>query len=319
MWTKEKVLEESSKLTTMKEWRENKALSSAADRFGIRAEATKHIPRDVKQYKKDITKQEIVEIASLCSNRQELQKGHPSLYKKLTKEDLLVIFGPPYEVSKAHSNEYLLAEAKKFYTRNSLKSSNPNIYNTIRKRGLEKQAFEHMGKPKCLPYTFEELRKEALKYTTKQTFKLNSYGHYQAACKHKDFKEICSHMVPGKIATNYDKPMWLYVVKITTLDNSIPTVFKVGITKRSHILDRFWIDYSKSKTNIEVLFKHKYKTGKEAFDMEQSIIKEFSNYSYTGVSPLINTKTSEMFTVDITSRPIGVGIRDCNTNGEPIE
>lgn len=317
MWTKEKVLEESSKLTTMKEWRENKALSSAANRFGIRAEATKHIPRDVKQYKKDITKQEIIEIASLCSNRQELQKEHPSIYKKLTKEDLLVIFGPPYKVSKVHSDEFLLTEAKKFNSRNSLKTLNPNVYNTIRKRGLTKQAFEHMGKPKCLPYTFEELRKEALKYTNKQTFKLNSYNAYQAAYRHEKFKDICSHMMPGKIATNYDKPMWLYVVKITTLDESIPVVYKIGITKRSYILDRFWIDYIKSKTSIEVLFKHKYKTGKEAFDMEQSIIKEFSNYSYKGVSPLIRTKTTEMFTKDITVTELG--IRDCHPNGEPIE
>ena len=317
MWTKEKVLEESSKLTTMKEWRKNKALSSAADRLGIRAEATKHIPREVKQYKKDITKQEIFDIANLCANRQNFQKEHPSLYKKLTKEDLLLIFGPPYEVSKVYSDEFLLAEAKKFNTRNSLKVSNPNVYNTIRKRNLTKQAFEHMDLPKCVPYTFEELRKEALKYTTKQTFKLNSYGHYQAACRHENFKEICSHMIPGKIATNYDKPMWLYVVKIVTLDESIPVIYKIGITKRSYILDRFWIDYTKSKTSIEVLFKHKYKTGKEAHDMEQSLIKEFSNYSYKGHSPLIRTKTTEMFTVDITK--VGIGLRDYDTNGQPKE
>ena len=74
MWTKEKVLKEASKLKTMKEWRKNKALSSAADRLGIRAEATKHIPREVKQYKKDITKQEIMVIANLCTNRQNFQK-----------------------------------------------------------------------------------------------------------------------------------------------------------------------------------------------------------------------------------------------------
>ena len=174
-----------------------------------------------------------------------------------------------------------------------------------------------MGKPKCLPYTFEELRQEALKYTTKQSFKLNSYSAYQAAYRHERFKDICSHMMPGKIATNYDIPMWIYVVKITTLNESIPVVYKIGITKRSYILDRFWIDYVKSKTSIEVLFKHKYKTGKEAFDMEQSIIKEFSNYSYTGVSPLIRTKTTEMFTKDITVTELG--LRDCDSNGQAKE
>lgn len=317
MWTKEKVLEEASKLTTMKELEENKALSSAAFRLGIRDEATKHIPRNRKQYKKDITKKEMLDIAKSYENRKEFQKEHSSLYKNLTKEDLMSVFGPPQKTSIKYSEEFLLAEAKKFCTRNSLKVSNPNIYNIIRKRGLIEKAFEHMNSPKNAPYTYEELRREALKYTTKQAFKLGSYNQYQAACRHTNFKEICSHMVPGKIATNYDKPMWLYVVKITTLDNSIPTVFKVGITKRSHILDRFWIDYTKSKTSIEVLFKHKYQTGKEAHAMEQDIIKEFCDYSYKGPSPLIGTKTTEMFTKNITFS--GVGLRACDQSGEPTE
>ena len=52
MWTKEKVLEEASKLTTMKELEENKTLSSAAFRLGIRDEATKHIPRSRNSTKK---------------------------------------------------------------------------------------------------------------------------------------------------------------------------------------------------------------------------------------------------------------------------
>ena len=317
MWTKEKVLEEASKLTTMKELEENKALSSAAFRLGIRDEATKHIPRNRKQYKKDITKKEMLDIAKSYENRKEFQKEHSSLYKNLTKEDLMLVFGPPQKAPIKYSEEFLLAEAKKFCTRNSLKVSNPNIYNIIRKRGLIEKAFEHMNSPKNAPYTYEELRREALKYTTKQAFKLGSYNQYQAACRHTNFKEICSHMVPGKIATNYDKPMWLYVVKITTLDNSIPTVFKVGITKRSYILDRFWRDYNKSKTSIEVLFKHKYQTGKEAHAMEQEIIKEFSEYSYTGESPLLRTKTTEMFTTDITR--VGISLRACGQSGEPTE
>lgn len=317
MWTKEKVLEEASKLTTMKEFRENKALSSAASRLGIRTEAIKHIPRDRKQYKKGITKKEMLDIAKTCKNRKEFEKEHSSLYKKLTKEDLALVFGPPQKTAIKYSEEFLLAEAKKYCTRNSLKTSNPNIYNIIRKRGLAEKAFEHMDKPKCLPYTFEELRKEALKYTTKQSFKLNSYGAYQAACRHERFKDICSHMMPGKIATNYDEPMWLYVVRITTLDESIPVIYKIGITKRSHILDRFWIDYVKSKTDIEVLFRHKYQTGKEAHTMEQEIIKEFYDYSYKGSSPLIRTKTTEMFTKNITFSDIG--LRACDSNAEPLE
>ena len=106
MWTKEKVLEEASKLTTMKELEENKALSSAAFRLGIRDEATKHIPRSRKQYKKDITKKEMLDIAKSYENRKEFQKEHSSLYKNLTKEDLMLVFGPPQKTPIKYSEEF---------------------------------------------------------------------------------------------------------------------------------------------------------------------------------------------------------------------
>lgn len=318
MWTKELVLEKAANIKTMKEWRANKALSSAASRLNIREEATKHIPRE-RVVKYDFTENEIIDLAKQFSSRESFSKAYSSLYKKLTKTQLSELFGNPHMYKQVYSDEELLTIALNFKSRNELKLKNVSVYNMIRLRNLQTLAFAHMSKPKCLPYTFEELRKEALKYTTKQTFKLNSYGHYQAACRHKNFKDICDHMIPGKIAINYDASLWLYIVKIKTLDNSLPVVYKIGITKRSYILDRFWTDYKRDKTHIEVLAKTKFSTGKEAYDLEQYFKLSFMQFKYNGISPLLNTRTTEMFTVDITRTSIGLGVRNCDQNGQPLE
>ena len=318
MWTKALVLEKAANIKTMEEWRANKALSSAASRLKIREEATKHIPRErVTTY--SLTENEIIQLARQFTSRESFRKAYSSLYKKLTVEQLSELFGPPHSIKHKYSNDELIVEALKFKSRNELKLKNANVYNAIRLRNLQNLAFSHMDEPKCVKYTYEQLRKEALKYTSKQNFKFGNYGAYQASCRHERFKEICSHMLPNKIATNYDNPMWLYIVKIITLDNTLPIVYKIGITKRPYILDRFWIDYRKNKTCIEVLAKTKFTKGIDAYNLEQEFKLEFNKFKYTGVSPLINTKTSEMFTIDITSKPVGIGLRDCDETGEPLE
>ena len=65
------------------------------------------------------------------------------------------------------------------------------------------------------------------------------------------------------------------------------------------------------------MYTSKTKTGKEAHAMEQDIIKEFCDYAYKGPSPLIITKTTEMFTKNITFS--GIGLRACDSNAEPLE
>ena len=315
MWTKEKVFEEVSKLTTIKEFQSNKALVSAASRLGIYKECSNKLISIRNKYPEDMSLSDIKHIAMQFNTREEFKKAHSSLYKRFTKEQLAELYGSPGSIKIKYLKEDLINEAKKYSTRNALKIENPNLYNTIRKRKLTEEAFYHMESPKCVKYTFEELQTEALKYTTKQTFKLSNYGMYQAACKHKDFESMCSHMIPGKIATNYHKPMWLYIVKITTLNNSLPIAYKVGITKRSYILDRFWTDYVKKDTVIEVLFKIKYNTGREAHTKEQEIINQYKDYKYTEESPLLRTRTSEMFTIDVSK---GICLRDCDSAGEPL-
>ena len=49
--------------------------------------------------------------------------------------------------------------------------------------------------------------------------------------------------------------------------------------------------------------------------MEQDVIKEFCDYAYKGPSPLLRTKTTEMFTTDITR--VGISLRACDLKGNP--
>jgi len=298
MWTTTKVFEETAKLTTLQEFRSNKALSSAAYRLGIYKEATVSLDRQVRDNLANMSIEDIKVIAKTYTSRATFTKEHSAMYKMLGKEGLIEVFGK-YRAPLNYTDDYLLNTARKYSTRGGLKKELPNIYNLIRKRNLQNIVFAHMESPKCVKYTEEELRHEAIKYTTKNTFKLKNYGMYQAACKHPAFDSICSHMLPGTIATNYNKPMFLYIVKITTIATS-DTVYKVGITKRSYILDRFWVDYNKCDTSIEVLAKTKFNLGRDAYDVEQYIKQQFKVWIYTGASPLLRTKTTEMFTKNIT-------------------
>lgn len=299
MWTKESVFNEASKYTDVYDFRQNKAVCSAASRLGIYAEVTAHMTK--KRLSKPTSIIEAITRAKNYSSRTDCSLKDYSAYEMLSEDNKNAIFGPYANRREAKlSKQEIIEIASKFKTRSEFKVNAPLAYRIANKdKEISNIIYELLEPQKNRKYTYIELRTEAIKYSTKQSFKLGSYSHYQAACRNDRFNDICNHMVPGKIATNYLKPMYLYVVKIITIDNSIPPIYKIGITKRPYILDRFWSDYIKEKTTIEVLFKHKYNIGLEAFEMEQSIIKEFSRFKYNGISPLLKTQTSEMFTKDI--------------------
>ena len=316
MWTVEKILQEARKCTTLKEFRQNKALVSAACRLNIYNTAIMGLARS--RLNKPKTKEEALLRGSKFTSRTECYSNDYPAYISLDENDKNILYGILHTIRVKWSDENILSEAKKYKTITSFKKGSSGAYQAMLKnKNIKNEVYLILEPSKSKKHSFENLQKEALKYSTKQEFKLGSYSHYQAACRHKDFTKICQHMTPGKIATNYKNPMWLYIVKITTKDGSLPTVYKVGVTKRSYILDRFWIDYTKSKTEVEVLFKHKYSVGLEAYNLEQEIIKEFSEYRYTGESPLLRTKTTEMFTTDITR--VGISLRACDSNAEPLE
>lgn len=94
----------------------------------------------------------------------------------------------------------------------------------------------------------------------------------------------CSH-------TYTDLPTILYYLRVTV--GKIKT-YKIGITSSS-IANRY---EARDLKNIEILQEWKYANGKDAYEIEQKILKDNKKYKYTGL-PLLVSGNSELFTKDV--------------------
>lgn len=214
------------------------------------------------------------------------------------------------------TTDALSKEALKYSKRNDFKKGSSGAYQAACKAGVIDEVCAHMTASQKA-WSLQEVEMEAKKYTRRNEFKRNSYGAYQSASRQGVLNDICTHMEYEHSTFNYDNPAYLYYVKIITKDASIPDVYKIGITGRSYILDRFYNDYLVTTTEVVVIHKVKFAKGIDAFNKEQEIKKMYSEYRYNGVSPLVNTKTSEMFASDL--QGIGQYFNPCHKDDELLE
>jgi len=84
-------------------------------------------------------------------------------------------------------------------------------------------------------------------------------------------------------------PSILYYVKVNGGE-----AYKVGITSKS-LKSRFT---SEELSRIEVLQVIEFDTGKEAFEAEQTILKEYKEFKYVGEDLLVSGNT-ELFSIDV--------------------
>lgn len=121
-------------------------------------------------------------------------------------------------------------------------------------------------------------------------------------CKlHGKFNQVVSDHLKGRgcpsCATSGFKtalPAILYYLKIQH-DNK--TLYKVGITNNS-IEERFT---AKDRELITVLHQVHYKSGQDAYNEEQRILKQFKEFKYTGPDVLSSGNT-ELFTDNVFSK-----------------
>ena len=187
--------------------------------------------------------------------------------------------------------------AKECTSRAMFKRVNISAYHAALSLGIIEDVCYHMSKPQK-KHTYEYLEAEALKYTTKTEFKKGSYGAYQAACRRGIIDDIGGHMVPDIHSFQPMKPAILYYFKI---DN----VWKIGVTNYT-LKDRY---YKRDRARMSNIIEWEFKLGAEALSHEQSILKMYSAYKYTGPTPFTDgTSTTECFTCDI-----------YNLEGEAIE
>lgn len=108
------------------------------------------------------------------------------------------------------TKEACLKEAFKYHSRSEFKKGSGSAYTTAVREKWINDICQHMHKP--LPkvrWTKEALQKEALKYSTRNEFKIKSKSAYVTALNRKWLDEICIHMgkkyLKNKLMAIYDK------------------------------------------------------------------------------------------------------------------
>ena len=172
-----------------------------------------------------------------------------------------------------------------------------------------------MKKSSHTKWKHNDIKAEALKYSTRTAFKKNNYAAYQASHKQNTIDEVCLHMKISGKRFQPMKPAILYYFSIT-INNT--QVWKIGITNYT-IEDRY---YRRDVDRMENITIWNFKLGSEALYQESLIKKLYKKYLYIGETPFTDgTKTTECFYCDIMDIEIDNGImfRECDFNGEPIE
>lgn len=253
-------------------------------------------------------------IARYYNYRGELLKNYPGAYRFLSENSKLdeacQHMWTPSDTIK-WTEEAIKKEALKYNTRNAFKQSSSGAYQAMLKLDIANITCMHMDLPKCVKYTHEQLAEEAIKYNTKSDFKRSSYGHYQAACRHKQFEEITSHM---ENASRFSmlKPSILYYFKIWF--NGIP-IWKIGVTNYS-VEDRY---YRRDIDRMEDILEIKFSTGAEAYNAEQTILKTYKDFKYSGTTPFTDgTSITECFNIDISKEEYFINLKENNENLQSI-
>lgn len=117
---------------------------------------------------------------------------------------------------------------------------------------------------------------------------------------HGEFKQLASGHLSGygclkcrnngKGRVDMNKPCLLYYFRIAGTE-----LYKIGITTRS-IEERYRTSFDRNQ--IEIVFTKQFQTGREAYEMEQTLIQQNKTKLYTG-SKLLKSGNSEIFTSDI--------------------
>lgn len=154
------------------------------------------------------------EVAKKCKSRKEFMDNFSSGYQMSLKHGWLDEICSHMKTTRkrdGHWNikENCITEAKKFKLRIDFLKGSPSAYNSCRKHGWLKEAYEHMElsrKPKLFWNDLKNLRKEAKKYKTRNQFKRNSTYVYGAAIRLKLLDTICAHMKsPNKPSGYWNK------------------------------------------------------------------------------------------------------------------
>lgn len=108
--------------------------------------------------------------------------------------------------------DLLKKESLKYNDKNSFRKHNPNAYRVVCKRKLIQDLCSRMGKYIHLKkYSYEDIKKEALKYKTRAEFNEHSPNQYRIALHRNIVDEICAHMPVVSASSRSEKDLFVVI------------------------------------------------------------------------------------------------------------
>ena len=222
------------------------------------------------------------------SSRSEFEKGSLGAYDAALKRKLIDEVCSHMDNKHIEwTNDKIISISKKYKYVSDFRKNEKKAYAIARYRGIHDKVTKHMIRKRNTKNSFEDVKKEALKYTNKSEFKRKS-SYYQTAMRNGWLDRVCDHMGYGISGFDTKKPAKLYYVSINN-----GQAYKIGITNLS-VKERFRQDFKK----IDIIKVWDYSIGAEARTQEQKILKRFSYAKWDGVE-ILKDGNSELFNHDI--------------------
>ena len=204
-----------------------------------------------------------------------------------------------------YSEEEIFAAAKTCATRGEFQNKFPKLYMASVSRDIYEKACLHMEDAYNKLKTTEQFKLEVYTLVQNEYSVLDNYINRHAKIKFQH--NICGNVytaTPGTFLRgsrcpkciisgfNPSKEAILYFLKVQVNDT---VAYKIGITNLS-VSERYSLT---ERSCITILAEYKYAIGAHAYDKEQEILKEFSEFRYLGPK-LLNSGNTELFIKDIT-------------------
>jgi predicted GIY-YIG superfamily endonuclease len=200
-WTKEAILDDAKKYTRVMDWANTPGSGyPSASAMGIIEECTAHMQRLIKT-PGSYTKKDIGEASIKFKQVSEWVRLDRKTYQAAKRMNLLndpeVVghFTKGQVVNKKWKKDAVIEESSKYASVSEWKRNSPGSYKAAKADGYYEEIKSSMSPPKrALKWSEESILNDALKYTSRSDWKLNSCSAYVQAQKMGIIDKACEHM-----------------------------------------------------------------------------------------------------------------------------
>lgn len=201
-WTKESIMNDSQKFTSVKQWIDSKSGSyAAASAKGIIDDVSNHMSRMIKK-PGSWTKKEIIKISkefkTITEWNQKDRKSYAAAQRLRLLEDDEVVghFLKGEVINRKWTEHKVLINSKLYNSKSEWKRRSAQAYKAAKSFGIFERCIKHMARPEIYnkKWTKQLVIQEAKKYKTKSQWRNESGGSYSFAQKNKIKEEASTHM-----------------------------------------------------------------------------------------------------------------------------